>query len=207
MREYLFHGKSKETGEWVEGYYACESNHACFQSELKHKHYIFRDEFMDWNLGGLQSYEVIPESVGQYTGFDEWMLDDETRNAKLYEGDIVEVWGNREIYGSPWSTHDGKVKFRGVIVFEYGKWRIDFKNKYNETICKAKGKEEYDRDVPWGYELYHNYFNHLKNREEYRKKQLESREKCRKHGWEGQFIYDDIVRIGNVFENADLLEG
>jgi uncharacterized protein YnzC (UPF0291/DUF896 family) len=74
------------------------------------------------------------------------------------------------------------------------------------TSDKAKGKEEYDRDVPWGYELYHNYFNHLKNREEYRKKQLESRERCRKHGWEGQFIYDDIVKIGTVFENADLLE-
>ena len=207
MREYLFHGKSKETGEWVEGYYACESNHACFQGELKHKHYILKDEFMDWNLGGLQSYEVIPESVGQYTGFDEWMLDDASRNAKLYEGDIIEVWCNREIYGSPWSTHDGKVKFRGVIVFEYGKWRIDFKNKYNEAICKAKGKEEYDRDVPWGYELYHNYFNHLKNREEYRKKQIESRERCRERGWEGQFIYDDIVKIGTVFENADLLEG
>jgi hypothetical protein len=192
MREYIFHGKCKRTGEWVEGYL-----NYC---PTRKQYYI---------MGSIHSFPipVYEESIGQYTGFDEWMLDDASRDAKLYEGDIIEVWCNREIYGSPWSTHDGKVKFRGVIVFEYGKWRIDFKNKYNETICKAKGKEEYDRDVPWGYELYHNYFNHLKNREEYRKKQLESREKCRKHGWEGQFIYDDIVKIGTVFENADLLEG
>lgn len=192
MREYLFHGKSKEAGEWVEGYLT--------YCPTRKQYYI---------MNNVYSFPipVYEESIGQYTGFDEWMLDDASRDAKLYEGDIIEVWCNREIYGSPWSTHDGKVKFRGVIVFEYGKWRIDFKNKYNETICKAKGKEEYDRDVPWGYELYHNYFNHLKNREEYRKKQLESREKCRKHGWEGQFIYDDIVKIGTVFEDTDLLEG
>lgn len=206
MREYIFHGKRVDGGEWVEGYLGVFKGvpqiYVPFTEEedKENEGHIFSA------IGGLW-HIVVPESVGQYTGFDEWMLDDASRNAKLYEGDIVEIWSNREIYGSPWSTHDGKVKFRGVIVFEYGKWRIDFKNKYNETICKAKGKEEYDRDVPWGYELYHNYFNHLKNREEYRKKQLESREKCRKHGWEGQFIYDDIVKIGTVFENADLLEG
>lgn len=192
MREYLFRGKRVDNGEWVEGYLNYNS---------ARKQYYIMDDVNAFPI------PVHKESVGQYTGFDEWMLDDVSRDAKLYEGDIIEVWCNREIYGSPWSTHDGKVKFRGVIVFEYGKWRIDFKNKYNEDICKAKGKEEYDRDVPWGYELYHNYFNHLKNREEYRKKQIESRERCRKHGWEGQFIYDDIVKIGTVFENADLLEG
>ena len=195
MREYLFHGKRVDNGEWVEGDFRSTNGmypHSAFIVTYTNEQYV----------------PVYPESVGQYTGFDEWMLDDASRNAKLYEGDIIEVWCNREIYGSPWSTHDGKVKFRGVIVFEYGNWRIDFKNKYNEAICKAKGKEEYDRDVPWGDELYRRYFNHLnKDREEYRKKQLESRERCRKHGWEGQFIYDDIVKIGNVFDNADLLEG
>jgi hypothetical protein len=197
MREYLFHGKRTDNGEWVEGHYVKAEK----LDKSGYEHFIIEE-----GAEGA-SHLVYPESVGQYTGFDEWMLDDASRNAKLYEGDIIEVWCNREIYGSPWSTHDGKVKFRGVIVFEYGKWCIDFKNKHNETICKAKGKEEYDRDVPWGYELYHNYFNHLKNREEYRKKQLELRERCRKHGWEGQFIYDDIVKIGTVFENSDLLEG
>lgn len=190
MRDYIFHGKRVDGNGWIEG---------------SLWDYLGTPKIL--SPGNVVGWDVIPESVGQYTGFDEWMLDDSSRNAKLYEGDIVEVWCNREIYGSPWSTHDGKVKFRGVIVFQYGKWGIDFKNKYNETICKAKGKEEYDRDVPWGYELYHNYFNHLKNREEYRKRQLESRERCRNHGWEGQFIYDDIVKIGTVFENADLLEG
>jgi hypothetical protein len=192
MREYLFHGKRVDNGEWVEGM-------PC--SDLKGG-----VDAIQSNIGG-GIFDIYPESFGQYTGFDEWMLDDETRNAKLYEGDIVEVWGNREIYGSNWSQYDGKVKFRGVIVFEYGEWRIEFKNKYNEAICKARGKEEYDRDVPWGDTLYRRYFSHLKDREKYRQQQLESRERCRKYGVEGQFIYNDIIKIGNVFENADLLEG
>lgn len=192
MREYLFHGKRVDNGEWVEGM-------PC--SDLKGG-----VDAIQSNIGG-GIFDIYPESFGQYTGFDEWVLMDETRNDKLYENDIVEVWGNREIYGSNWSQYDGKVKFRGVIVFEYGEWRIEFKNKYNEAICKARGKEEYDRDVPWGDTLYRRYFSHLKDREKYRQQQLESRERCRKYGVEGQFIYNDIIKIGNVFENADLLEG
>lgn len=193
MREYIFHGKRVDNGEWVEGNLT-----------------VWPDGSASIDNGPTVTsplYAVIPESVGQYTGFDEWMLDDASRNAKLYEGDIIEVWCIREIYGSPWSTHDGKVKFRGVIVFEYGQWRIDFKNKYNEAICKAKGKEEYDRDVPWGYELYRSCFSHLKDRDEYRKKKLKDRADCLKYGFDDYSYCDDIVKIGNVFENADLLEG
>ena len=193
MREYIFHGKRMDNGEWVEGNLTVWSDGSASIDPV--------------STPSSPLYAVYPESVGQYTGFDEWILDDESRNAKLYEGDIVEVWGNREIYGSNWSQYDGKVKFRGVIVFEYGEWRIEFKNKYNEAICKARGKEEYDRDVPWGDTLYRRYFSHLKDREKYRQKQLESRERCRKYGVEGKFIYDDIIKIGTVFENADLLEG
>lgn len=192
MREYLFHGKRVDNGEWVEGYLG--------YNKTRKQYYIMDDV----NAFPIPVYK---ESVGQYTGFDEWMLDDVSRNAKLYEGDIIEVWCNREIYGSPWSTHDGKVKFRGVIVFEYGKWHIDFKNKYSETICKAKGKEEYDREVPWGHELYRSCFHHLKDRDKLRQKKLEDREKCLKWGFDDHSYYDDIVKIGTVFENADLLEG
>ena len=197
MREYLFHGKRVDNGEWVEGYYVKAEK----LDKSGYEHFIIEE-----GADGA-SHLVCPESVGQYTGFDEWMLDDASRNAKLYEGDVVEVWGNREIYGSNLSQYDGKVKFRGVIVFKYGELRIEFKNKYNKAICKARGKEEYDRDVPWGDTLYRRYFNHLKDREKYRQERIASRERCRKYGTEGQFIYDDIIKIGTVFENADLLEG
>jgi hypothetical protein len=205
MREYLFHGKTVDTDEWVEGYYVCESNHACFKSERKYRHYIFKDEFMDFNLGGLVTYDINPKSVGQYTGMNEFILTDETRNAKLFEGDIVEVWGWRSVYGRNQSQYDKRVKVRGVIYFNSrGQWYINYDNKYNESIAKLKGSETEKRQAHGAYELYY-YGYHGDDIEKYRAKELEWH--GRFHNKEDIYGHNDIVKIGTVFENADLLEG
>lgn len=57
--------------------------------------------------------EVIPESVGQFTG-----LTDKNK-VEAFEGDIIER-----------SSSTGRGKVRGIIVFEDGQFRVKWTDKY-----------------------------------------------------------------------------
>ena len=80
MREILFKGKRIDDGAWVSGFYFFDTNGG---------HYIQHPfETIDGEHG-YKSYEVDPETVGEFTGIKDY------NGRRIFENDIVKtMYGN-----------------------------------------------------------------------------------------------------------------
>jgi uncharacterized phage protein (TIGR01671 family) len=87
MREILFRGKRTDNGEWVEGHLIWYEDG---RARITPRHIDIFCHKRDERIIQHTAYEVIPETIGQYTGLT---AKNNKNGNKIFEGDIVK-YGN-----------------------------------------------------------------------------------------------------------------
>lgn len=126
MREIKFRGKRKDNGEWVVGYYHQEIVRNGITGEVfRVIHWIRLPEPIVPDIVTI-AYEVLPESVGEWSGLKD-------KNGKeIFENDVVS------------GTFTGKnfqSSVKGIVTFEEGVFGVEDGDAYslNRLVVEVLG--------------------------------------------------------------------
>lgn len=120
MREILFKAKRKDNNEWIEGYLLKSEDYIFDYSERIDIPYIIPID--NFNLKNIKQYEVIPETICQYTGLKD------KNDVKIFENDTVKaintfVFANEDIEGQVYfdmfNGMELKVSEDKIVHFDY----------------------------------------------------------------------------------------
>ena len=110
MREILFKGIREDNKEWIEGFY----HYTNWMNPATRE--IIETTYSILPLGRQDAFEVISETIGQYTG-----VNDINAN-KIFEHDIVRKYV------------DGK-ELIGVVEFSDGAFGVRFADSSGQLLC------------------------------------------------------------------------